>query len=309
MANITSLQKLLFCLLLALSGLQTVRGQNTASPFDLIPRIVTVADLDSSAVAITTSSNPFDIVKLRPLNRPVEQNRGFRVEKQAKPLTAREKESNYRRFLFVTILVMLIILTLVVTIFRILIEKVWKAFYNDNLLNQLLREQSSGITLAYTVLYALFFLNAGIFAFLSARHFNIPLGGSNLTSLLLCMGGIAGFLLIKHFVLYLAGSVFPIEKEITAYQFTIMIFNITIGFFLVPLILFIAYAPKDMTEYVIYGTLSLLVLAYLFLSMRGLFIASRFLAWHKFHFLLYLCTVELAPLLVIIKLVTSSGNL
>ena len=29
------------------------------------------------------------------------------------------------------------------------IQKIWKGFINDNLLNQLLREQSSGITAAY----------------------------------------------------------------------------------------------------------------------------------------------------------------
>lgn len=307
MANFTFAKKFLLALAFIASAHFASKGQNTASPFDLIPRIASTANPDSS-IAIAVSSNPFDIVKVRPLNRPAEPNRGFRVEKQVKPLTAKEKESIYRRFLFVTILVMLIVLTLVVTIFRILIEKIWKAFLNDNLLNQLLREQSSGMTFAYAILYALFFINTGIFSYLAARYLGIDLSNSNLVALLICTGSIAGFLLSKHLILYLIGSIFPVGKEVTSYQFTIVVFNIIIGFFLVAPILFIAYAPREMIGYVVYGTFVLLTLTYLFLSLRGLFIANRFIAWHKFHFLLYLCAVELAPLLVIIKLVISEGG-
>lgn len=308
MATITLVRKLLLVLFLTIAIGSAAQGQQAASPFDLIPRIAKTDDPDST-ITIAISSNPFDIVKTRPVNRPVEVNRGFRVEKQAKRLTAKEKESIYRRFLFITILAMLIALTLIVTLFRILIAKIWEAFLNDNLLNQLLREQSSGLTLAYIILNVLFFINAGIFGFLAARHFGIELASTNISALALCVGGIAGFFLAKHFVLYLIGAIFPVRKEISSYQFTIIVFNIILGLFLAPIILFAAYAPADMLNYIIYGTFALLGLAYLFLGLRGLFIANRFIAWHKFHFLLYLCTVELAPLLVIIKLVISKRSL
>ncbi len=307
MANFNFIKHFFFVPFLLLGVHLGLKGQEAASPFDLIPRIAVATDT-SSTIAITVSSNPFDIVKIRPLNRPVELNRSFRIEKQAKPLTAKEKESNYRRFLFITVLVMLIFLTLVVTIFRLLIGKIWQAFLNDNLLNQLLREQSAGMTLAYSILYVVFFMNAGLFAYLALRHLEIEPAKSNFASLLVCTGAITGFFLIKHLVLYLISAIFPVAKEVGSYQFTIVVFNIIIGFFLAPLILLIAYAPAEMTHYVIYGTFLLLVLAYLFLSLRGLFIANRFIAWHKFHFLLYLCTVELAPIMVIIKLVISSGG-
>lgn len=196
---------------------------------------------------------------------------------------------------------MLIMLTLIVTIFRILIEKVWKAFINDNLLNQLLREQGTGITLAYLILYFMFFINAGVFTFLATKQFGIELAGNNIGGLLICIGGILGFFLVKHSLLKIVGFTFPVQKEVAAYNFTIIVFNIIIGFFLVPAVLFTAYAPESAIKYVIYGTVGLLVSMYLFMSLRGLFIANRFIAWHKFHFLLYLCAVEIAPLLIVAK--------
>lgn len=279
-------------------------AQGTASPFDLLPRVKLAAPTDTVAIAI--SSNPFDIVKVGPTRRraTVKRPGGFSIlqDKTNKPLTVKEKETLYRRFLFVVVLSMFIILTLIVTIFRILIEKIWKAFFYDNMLNQLIREQSPGLALAYVILYTMFFINAGIFAFLATKFFGVTVGSSNFSSLMVCVGGIAAFFLAKHIVLWLLGFVFPIGKEVASYQFTILVFNITLGLFLVPFILFVAYAPAQTTTYVVHTALGLLGFTYLFLGMRGLFIANRFLAWHRFHFLLYLCAVEIAPLLVIVKL-------
>ncbi|MCU0346693.1 MAG: DUF4271 domain-containing protein [Saprospiraceae bacterium] len=307
MANITLLHRLIVgAALLLLASIATV-GQDAANPFELQPRLPDPAA--DSVAAIPVSTNPFDIINIRP---PGQQGRvpGLHIpaQKKVKVQSAKEKETNYRRFLFVSILVMFIILTLIVTIFRILIEKIWKAFINDNLLNQLHREQSSGLALAYLVLYLLFFINAGLFAFLAARHFGITISTSNLYSLLLCMGGVAGFFVAKHFVLWLVGFVFPISKEVDSYQFTIMIFNIVIGLILVPIILFIAYAPQSTTGLVVNGAFGLLGLIYLFLALRGLFIGNRFIADNKFHFLLYLCAVEIAPLLVIYKIAMFYGG-
>ncbi len=282
--------------------------QGNVNPFELQPRLG-ASPVEDSIKAIPVSTNPFDIVKIASSGQPA-RGPGFqiRTELSAKPLTAKEKETNYRRFLFVSILIMFIILTLIVTIFRILIEKIWKAFINDNLLNQLHREQSSGLALAYLILYLLFFINAGLFAFLAARHFGITISLSNVYSLFICMGGIAGYFVAKHFVLWLAGFIFPISKEVDSYQFTIMIFNIVIGLLLVPVVLFIGYAPESTTEIVVYAALAILGAIYLFLYLRGLFIANRFIANNKFHFLLYLCAVEIAPILAILKIATAYGG-
>lgn len=294
-------------MLLLIGGI-AAQAQNADNPFELKPRLDAVAAGDSAEI-IPVSNNPFDIVKIAKSTQPA-KGTGFviRTENRSKQLTAKEKETNYRRFLFVTILIMFIILTLIVTIFRILIEKIWKAFINDNLLNQLHREQSSGLAVAYFILYLLFFINGGLFAFLATRYFNITISGFNVYALLLCMGALAGFFIAKHVVLWFVGSVFPVGKEVDAYQFTIMIFNIVTGLILVPVVLFIAYAPVSTTKAVLYGAFVLLGLIYLFLYLRGLFIASRFIAGNKFHFLLYLCAVEIAPILAILKIATTYGG-
>lgn len=276
-------------------------SQNTASPFDIIPRIE--VGQEDSTVTITTSSNPFDLVQTGIADRPTSASSGgFVVERKNRPLSSQEKNAIYQRFLFIVMLVVIVILTLVVTVFRIFIAKIWKAFLNDNLLNQLMREQGTGVTAAYLILYSMFILNTGVFLFLFCKHFGLELGSSNFISLMLCIGGVMAFFVLKHILLEVVAFVFPVEKEVSAYAFTVMVFNITIGFMLVPVVSLIAYAPEDVAKMTIYIALGLIVAALIFRGLRGLFIATRFFAWHKFHFFLYLCAVEIAPLLVTIKL-------
>jgi hypothetical protein len=289
--------------LLFLVAALPVISQQTASPFDLLPRLPQSNSPDSM-ITISASSNPFDINRFSArVNSPATSyTPQFQVEQAKKPLSVKEKNVLYQRFLFITIVTMMVILTLVVTIFRIFIAKIWKAFLNDNILSQMLREQGGGVTIGYFILYIVFFINAGIFVFLALRYYGYKIAESNLGTLLLCMGGIAGFYVFKHILLGIVRFVFPIDKEVSRYNFTVMIFNIIAGIALAPLILFAAYASAGITGFIIKFTIALLIGTIIFRGLRGLFIANRFFAWHKFHFFLYLCTVELAPLLVTIKL-------
>ncbi len=291
--------KYLMCIILLILSSQMSTAQSSPSPFDLLPRIEGIDTGDTTLVSAITS-NPFDIIAA-PARRGPSQSVGFSVEKEKKPPTPVEKEAIFKRFLFIVVIAMMVVLTLVFIIFRMLLARIWRAFLNDNMLGQLIREQSSGLTWAYRIMYVMFFLNAGLALFLSLRHFGISVAANNLTAHLLCTAGISGYFILKHFVLALISIIYPVTKEVAVYSFTIQIFNIVAGFVLVPIVLFIAYAPTEVAKLTIYIAGATLSIMFLFLIMRGLFIANRFLAWNKFHFFLYLCAVEIAPLLLIIK--------
>ncbi len=289
---------LAFCLSICIPSF----GQQTASPFDLLPRLPQT-DSQDSTITISTSSNPFDILNIYPSEgSSTNFTPQFQIKRPRSILSSKEKKELYQQFLFFTIVTMLVMLTLTMTIFRIFIGKLWQAFLNDNLLSQLLREQSAGVRVGNLILYTMFLINASIFTFIALKYFNIKIAESNFGTLMLCISGISAFYATKHLMLSSVRYIFPIEKEVGRYNFTIIVFNIIAGIFLVPLILFAAYAPENVRVGFIYLTIGLLVALLAFRGLRGLLIANRFFAWHKFHFFLYLCAVEIAPLLVIIKL-------
>lgn len=286
----------LFVSILCPAGLS---AQGGASPFDLIPRLNQQAD----SVSIAVSSNPFDIVPPIASSNASNSAPGFSVTKKDTEQSARDRLNILRRFQFAAVLVMLVWMTLLFIIFRVFIVKVWDAFLNENILNQLMRERSPGSSLAMLLFYLYFVYNAGLFLFLSLSEFDQHIHDSNLIGLLLVAGGIGLYLLIKHFEWSALSTILPAQKELSTFSFTHMVFNIVIGLLLVPVILFVAYAPESIKIYAIYTGIAVFGLVYLYLSLRGLLLSGRFLAQNKIHFLLYLCAAEIAPVLLVIKLI------
>lgn len=204
-----------------------------------------------------------------------------------------------RTLIFATFLILLIMLTLVITINRSVIDHILRAFLNDNFLNLLYREQRGKINIQYLFLYFFFIANLGFFIFLSMDYwFDVRPE----TSLLICILLVGCIYLVRYITLNLLSKIFPVAKEANQFNFTIVIFNILLGLILLPINLFLAFAPSKLSLISYYIGIVLLLLFYLFRQMRGLFISVRFLNSSKYHFFAYLCTVEIAPILVGIKL-------
>ena len=136
-----------------------------------------------------------------------------------------------------------------------------------------------------------------------ARHYQISVAGGHWLSFLALTGGLAALFAGKHLLMKILEAVLPAKKELRLYSFTIIIFSIALGILLIPFNLLIAYGPAEAVPGVI--TLALVAIGLLlgFRFVRGIFIGGRVLASNLFHFLLYICTVEIAPALIIAKAV------
>lgn len=282
-------------------------GQTRKNPFDLTFRTdapVIPVTTEGVAAAPARSGNPFDLsAPTQPgkkvLNKTIAQKKSFKPRRQP-------SEARYPGFLLGAILASLLLLTFFITFFRNLYGRAYQAMMNDNLLNQAYRDRQSGAGQAFMILYSLFFINAGLFLFLLLRQKKVMMPGeSHFANLLYCILAVTVVFLLKHLVLRIIAGIFPITKEISAYNFTIMIFGIMMGLFLGPANFLIAYAPDNMVPWLLNGTLLLLALFYLLRSLRGAFIANNYLLYYKFHFLLYLCTVEIAPALALVKIISN----
>ena len=185
---------------------------------------------------------------------------------------------------------------------RSAVQNAYQALLSDNALRQIHRDQIGWGNFGQLALYGLFWLNMGIFAFLMFYRFASQSPHGQFATFLLCVGGVSLIFLIKHAILYVMASVFPIAKEIQLYNYIIMIGGIFLSLVLLPLNIFIAYSPDSFKEIFIFTAFGIIGLVYLLRSLRSLSVASPFLLTDQFHFLLYLCVVEIAPITVLIKL-------
>ena len=212
-----------------------------------------------------------------------------------------------KNFLFWVFLFTFLVLAFVVSATRYAIRSTYQSLLNEGSFRAAFKEQTGWGSFPYIALYVLFWINAAIFVFLLRYHFHsvkTPDYGQ-FVGFLICVGGVSLVFIIKHSILYLIANIFPIEKPIRQYNFIIIMSGILIGLILAPLNLFIAYAPDSLTDSFIYVAFLGIFATYLLRTLRGLSVGSHFLGNDRFHFFLYLCSVEIAPLAVLIKFILS----
>jgi len=268
-------------------------GQES-NPFELTPRMEQPA---AEEAVLHDTGNPFDIIP--PKEAPVRQRPTVELE----PSPVEVESSPEQRLLLITNIVLFLLLSVLITFFRSQLKRAYRAFLNDNMLGQLQRERETVGGLPYYLFYLLFFFSAGFFVFLLCREYNITIiRQSPWLSLLLSVGLITLFFLGKHLLLSLFAYIFPVEKEVKLYSLTIIVFSIIMALILLPGNLFLSFAPESLTRGIALTLLLALALIYIFRSLRALFIGNKYLLFHKFHFLLYICTVEVAPIVIIVRL-------
>ena len=206
-------------------------------------------------------------------------------------------------YVFWILLGFLVLLTFVININRKLIPEISKSLISDNYLRITYREYNKGFTqfLSY-LLYLNFFVQAGLFTYLAQK----PLFGEFTWPWYYFVGGAFGIYMIRHIVLMTLGSFFPVHRETSQFSFVIMQFNLFIGLILFGLNWLLAFGITELSKPLIFIGLSTVVLLYLIRQFRGLLLGARIVSHYKFHFFLYLCAVEFAPILMLYKVVVES---
>ncbi len=279
----------------------TAQGQNATNPFELWHRLPKEASIAMDGTLVST--NPFDVV---PHRAPVASVSAAAAETAVfKPFAVLPRGGGLSgTVLAALLLTAFAFLTFSVAANRSAVGKAWGGFLNDNGFSVAQREASGFVgTTPYYLLYANFLFNAGIFIFLVTRVFNGETF-NNLYFLLFCLGAAVVSFLSKHWMLGILRSLFPLEAEVRKYNFLIIIFNCVLGLFLVPFNLLIAFSAKSGMEQLLLVSwmLGLVAIFYAYRSIRAGAIGGKFLSQSPFHFLLYLCAVEIAPVLFLVKL-------
>lgn len=220
------------------------------------------------------------------------------IDKEVLDVPMPEVLQSKRNLIFGTFIILALFLTVVISFDRKVVNHILRSILNDNYLNMLHRDQKGRWPMQFVFLYVFFLANVALFIFLSVDRWEYDRITANLLVLFLIVLLIYS---LRHLSLNYLGNTFEITRETGQFSFTIMLFNIFLGLILMPINLFVAFAPVEISSIFIYIGLIVIVLTFVLRQLRGLFIANRFLINHQFHFILYLCTVEIAPILVLIK--------
>ncbi|NOU59842.1 DUF4271 domain-containing protein [Marinifilum caeruleilacunae] len=185
------------------------------------------------------------------------------------------------------------------------LQRLIDSILNYQVSNNLFLEKNMRNLRGSIFLNGLFFINISFFAVLYYKFIYSDTGVE--TSILSFLIALAGLLLIylgKFIVLRTIAYIFDGVKEGKEYLHTVFIYNKNLGIFLLPVTLSVPFIAEYAAYFLLNTGLVLGIIFYLLRLFRGIKILFR---KHVsiFYMILYLCALEILPLLVIYKLLIS----
>ena len=262
--------------------------------------------LDSDASAIQTTDlidNPFELNTQNYLPESSTSNSGESespiIDSNAEVHQSNLGSEKFNIIVLVFSLVMLIIGTLAISLNKSRFSTMLKACINSNAIRSLEREPQTWMNGQSIILYAMFFLNAGFFIwlFLSKNESTVA------PHLFWIVLAVIGCYFIRHLILGLIGWVYPLGSSVGLHNFSISIHNQVLGIIIIPFILALEFIP-----WISVGKIALICAFFAFViyglrQLKGFFLCVGNRGFNPFYFFVYLCAIEIAPILVAYKMI------
>jgi Domain of unknown function (DUF4271) len=177
----------------------------------------------------------------------------------------------------------------------------FRLLFRNTLKQKQIREQLMQTTLPSLLLNAFYAITAGFYIDLLLQHYGASPIDNFWLLFLYCSGGLLVIYFIKFIGLKVTGWLFNIQGAADSYIFVVFIINKVIGIFLLPFVVLLAFMNGD--AYKVAMVLSWCGIGVLFIYRFLLTYTSirNQVRFNPFHFFLYLCAFEIAPLLLIYK--------
>lgn len=204
------------------------------------------------------------------------------------------------------VIAVIIILFLFIAVLNIYSAKdmsnIFVAFYNKRNQGQAGKEDSPINTWTFIGLFLLFGFTFGLFLYLLTTGFYkvyYPVGGFQLFITLSL--AIISLFATKFLVLKFLGFVFDTNKLVGEYISALSLTYFNITFVFLPVALCFSLIADKYTPYLLAITLLLSVVIFIWQYLRSsVSIVSNF-QFHKFYLFIYLCALEICPILILIK--------
>lgn len=181
------------------------------------------------------------------------------------------------------------------------LQQVFKAFAVPRFFSQLARESNSFTEQTTLILFSIYVV---LLSFLITQLYivtsGVSVGFEGFMVFVKVLTGVALFYLLKIALVSFTGNVFKSGKEASDYILSIYIFGQTMAMVFLPFAVIVAY---NFSFTVVWIFLAIFCISYLYRLMRGLVFISASLKVPMYYLFIYLCTLEILPLVILFKYV------
>ncbi|CAN5458306.1 hypothetical protein BH09BAC6_BH09BAC6_20770 [soil metagenome] len=181
------------------------------------------------------------------------------------------------------------------------IKSVLQSFYSKNALSQVDKEAGLINSWAFIGLFLLFSLTFGLILYHVAVLSNAQYGVTGFMLFLSLSVIVTLLFALKFLVLKFLGFVFDINRLVSEY---IAILNLTyfnIAFAFLPIVICFSLLASQFIHTLLYITLLLVVIIFAWQYLRNSVHIISNIRFHKFYLFIYLCALEICPVLILIK--------
>jgi hypothetical protein len=208
---------------------------------------------------------------------------------------------NSKDSLFYLILAILFYFALIRIFFEKYFNNLMTLFFRVSLRQQQIREQVLQTPLPSLLLNILFIISAGLYACYLLHYSRLGAEISFWVLYLNCMVLLGAIYLVKFLVLKFVGWVFSISRATDIYIFIVFLVNKMLGIFLLPFLILITFSGSESREIFITISLAMIFVLWMYRVLASYRPVRNEIKLTPFYFLLYLCAFEIAPLLLIYK--------
>ena len=196
-------------------------------------------------------------------------------------------------------LISVFLIAVIRTFDKSLFNTIFEMIQSGTKLSAILRRRVNPLNANYLMLFVLFVIQLGYFIFLGFERFDLIGLARPGTMLLAITGGVAAYYLGKYLLLIMMKSIYPVDEEVSYYTNHMLIFGIAIGILLVVFNALITFGSTGFSKVVLGIAILLLCIVLIYRHLRVTGGLSRSLLGNGIYFLLYLCAVEISPLLLL----------
>ncbi|MEO5946966.1 MAG: DUF4271 domain-containing protein [Chitinophagaceae bacterium] len=206
-----------------------------------------------------------------------------------------------KEFIFYLLIFLLIVFAVLRQLFPKYFSDLYMLFFRTTLKQTQIREQLMQTPLPSFMLNGFFVVSSGLYITFLLEYFKINPVDNFWRMFFYCCLGLFVAYLVKFLGLKIAGWLLGIKEATDAYIFIVFIVNKMIGIFLLPFLFLLAFTEGKMYSASLTISWCLLAVIYLYRFILTYSVIRNQIKVNPFHFFLYFCAFEIAPLLLIYR--------
>ena len=206
-----------------------------------------------------------------------------------------------KEFIFYLLIFLLIVFAVLRQLFPKYFNDLFRVFFRTTLNQTQIREQLMQTPLPSLMLNGFFVVSGGLYITFLLEYFKInPVDNFWLMFFYSCLGLSIAYM-VKFLGLKIAGWVLGIKEATDSYIFIVFIINKMIGVLLLPFLIMLAFSEGRIYSVSLTISWCLLIAIYLYRFILTYSVIRNQIKVTPFHFFLYFCAFEIAPLLLVYR--------